>query len=184
MKTGPIYKKQIYQILSKGKFICQASTDHQIRMLYENIQENEDAYCSYFAEEGLILDHGRGYYQFCYDTETDNVASAILVIKRYITIFSILIAWRDSIGPGDTFQKKELLDAANAGGDEDFLRELTSYAKRDSNRDVINDLIATLRADGIIEKFVENDTEKFYVTSAYNYLEDLYNNTNIYNEES
>lgn len=182
MKTGAIYKKQVYQILSRGKFISQASTDHQIRTYYENIQENEEAYRSYFAEEGLILDHGRGYYQFCHDTEMDNVASAILVIKRYITIFSILIAWRDSIGPGDTFQKKELFDAASTG-DEDFLRELTSYAKRDSYRDIINDLIATLRADGIIEKFMENDTEKFYVTSAYNYLEDLYDNTKVYNEE-
>lgn len=182
MKTGAIYKKQVYQILSKGKFISQASSDHQIRTYYENIQQNEGAYRSYFAEEGLILDHGRGYYQFCYDTETDNVVSAILVIKKYITIFSILIAWQDSIGPGDTFQKKDLLAAVNIG-DEDFLRELTSYAKRDNYRDIINDLIVTLRNDGIIEKFIENDTEKFYVTSAYNYLEDLYNNTKVYNEE-
>ncbi len=182
MKTGAIYKKQVYQILSKGKFISQASSDHQIRTYYENIQQNEGAYRSYFAEEGLILDHGRGYYQFCYDTETDNVVSAILVIKKYITIFSILIAWQDSIGPGDTFQKKDLLDAVNIG-DEDFLRELTSYAKRDNYRDIINDLIVTLRNDGIIEKFIENDTEKFYGTSAYNYLEDLYNNTKAYNEE-
>lgn len=183
MKTGAIYKKEIYQILSKGKFISQTSIERRIRTYFENLQENEEVYKKYFEEEGLILDCGRGYYQFCYDVENENTSSATQIIKKYITIFSILIAWRDDIGPGSSFQRKELLDAYNAGN-EDFKSELSSFATRNSYIDVIKELITTLRLDGFIEKYMENGEEKFYVTSAYNYLEDLYNNCVVYNEES
>lgn len=181
MKTGAIYKKQAYQMLSRGKFISQLSREHQTRNIYENIHENEDTYRNYFAEIGLLLDYGKGYYQFCYDTDNDNVTPALSMIKKYIAIYTILVAWNDEIGPGTTFQKKEFIDAVS--GDEDLQRELASYAKRETFRDIVNELIVTLRADGIIEKYMENDMEKYYVTSAFNYLVDLFENTKVYNEE-
>lgn len=180
MKTGAIYKKQVYQILSKGKFISQLSRDSQTRILYENIQENENEYRSYFEDEGLVLDHGRGYYQFCFDEVAENVSSALAIVKKYISIFTILIAWRGDIGPGDEFSKKDFIEAAT---DEDLKKELMGFMRRESYRDVINEIIYILRTDGIIEKFQKDDIEKYYVTSAYNYLEDLYNNIKIYNEE-
>ncbi len=175
-------KKQVYQLLSKGKFITEHSRDYQVKSLYENIKENEEEYRRYFAEEGLILDHGRGYYQFCFEEPSSNPSAALSLVKKYISIYNILIAFRDDIGVGTDFTRKDFYDAVPK--DEDLQRELQGYTRRENYRDVINDIIAKLREDGIIERFQDDDGERFFVTSAYNYLEDLYDETKVYNEES
>ena len=62
MKQNSLFKKEIWDRLSKGKFISANSQEYQQRQLYNSLVENEAEYKSFFAEIGYTLDHGRDYY--------------------------------------------------------------------------------------------------------------------------
>lgn len=182
MENQKLYIREVWDILSRGRFISENSKDKFQRMLYLSLQENEQAYRSYFDKTGHILDHGRDYYQFCREGVCENTTGIQATIKKYLSLFDILIAWKGDIEPGcEDFTKKDFLEAVE--GDPDLEKKVRDYAKRDSSRDVVTEILNTLRAEGFIERSNQRDQEYYYVTSAFNYLRDFYDGCIIYNEE-
>lgn len=182
MENQKLYICEVWDILSKGKFISQNSKDKFQSILYQSLVDNETTYKEYYEKIGYILDHGRDYYQFCRKGVCDNQAGIQSTMKRYLSLFDILIAWRGDIEPGiDDFSKKDFLEAVE--GDPDLEKKVRDFAKRDNSREVVSEILNILRTEGFIERSNQKDQEYYYVTSAFNYLRDFYDGCIIYNED-
>ncbi|MBE6257359.1 MAG: DUF4194 domain-containing protein [Prevotella sp.] len=180
MKQNQLLKKEIWDRLSKGKFICANSQEYMQRQLYNSLLENEDEYRSFFAEIGYTLDHGRDYYQFCRDVSADNIDNSLNGIKKYLVLCNILKAWREDFFVGLDFRKTSFLEAI--AEDPDLLMKVREFSKKENYKEIVNDILSTLRQDGFIERVSDDEAETYFVTSAFNYIEDIFNNTIIYNE--
>ena len=53
--------QRIYELLSKGVFLSNDSTDLEMKHLYDDVEENYSDYEVYFVELGLRLEAGDGY---------------------------------------------------------------------------------------------------------------------------
>ena len=111
MKQNTLLKKEIWEKLSKGKFISANSQEYQQRQLYKNLEENEDEYRSFFSEIGYTLDHGRDYYQFCREVTVENTDISLNGLKKYLVLCNILKAWREDFFVGLDFRKTAFLEA-------------------------------------------------------------------------
>jgi len=180
MKQNTLLKKEIWEKLSKGKFISANSQEYQQRQLYKNLEENEDEYRSFFSEIGYTLDHGRDYYQFCREVTVENTDISLNGLKKYLVLCNILKAWREDFFVGLDFRKTAFLEAI--AEDPDLLSKVREFSKKENYKEIVNDILSTLRQDGFIERIPDDETEKYFVTSAFNYIEDIFNNTIIYNE--
>ena len=62
---------EIFDILSKGQFICSNAIDSQRRHLYQHIEENFDELEPKFREIGYQLENGNNYYYFSRTNESN-----------------------------------------------------------------------------------------------------------------
>ena len=60
----PKHTSDIFEILSKGQFICSNSTRDSTRKLYNIIDEHFDDLYDYFKAINLVLEKGDEYYMF------------------------------------------------------------------------------------------------------------------------
>ena len=63
---APKHTATIFEILSKGQFICSNSSDELIRKLYNTIDEeqNFEFLYEYFLNINFILERGNEYFYF------------------------------------------------------------------------------------------------------------------------
>lgn len=174
-------KKEIWEKLSKGKFICTDSVDLHQRELYKTIYDNEDELRTFFGEIGYNLTHGREYYIFSREVSSENLDASSATVKKYVVIYDILKAFNPEFCQGTTFTKSNFLESAATYPD--LKAKIQDFSRRDNYKDIVTNIIGILKTDGIIEKDNNSDIESYIVTSAYNYLEDLFKTTIIYNEE-
>lgn len=61
---APKYTADIFDLPSKGKFICSNSNDEHIRKLYASIdtEQNHDFLYDYFLNINFMLEKGDAYY--------------------------------------------------------------------------------------------------------------------------
>jgi hypothetical protein len=174
-------KKEIWEKLSKGKFICTDSVDLHQRELYKTIHDNEEELRAFFGEIGYNLIHGREYYIFSREVSSENLEASRSTVKKYIVICDMLKSFNSEFCQGLSFTKANLLEAAATYPD--LKAKIQEFSRRDNYKDIVTNIIGILKTDGIIEKDNNSDIESYIVTSAYNYLEDLFNATIIYNEQ-
>ena len=58
------YSKEIFDILSRGGFICSNSVRQGIKRMYEAIEDDYQTYREYYEGIGFTLESGNGYYYF------------------------------------------------------------------------------------------------------------------------
>ena len=58
------YTKEIFDILSRGGFICSNSVRRQTKTIYDAIEDNYEEYREYYSGIGFNLESGNGYYYF------------------------------------------------------------------------------------------------------------------------
>ena len=180
MKQNSLFKKEVWDRLSKGKFISANSQEYQQRQLYNSLVENEAEYKSFFEEIGYTLDHGRDYYQFCREVTAENTDNSLNGLKKYLVLCNILKAWREDFFVGLDFRKTAFLEAI--AEDPDLLLKVREFSKKENYKEIVSDILALLKQDGFIERKPDDEAETYFVTSAFNYIEDIFNNTIIYNE--
>lgn len=93
---------------------------------------------------------------------------------------NILKAWREDFFVGLDFRKTAFLEAI--AEDPDLLLKVREFSKKENYKEIVSDILALLRQDGFIERKPDDEAETYFVTSAFNYIEDIFNNTIIYNE--
>lgn len=180
----PIQTGEIFDLLSKGHFICSNSTKDNIRKLF-NIIEDKENYTllyDYFIAINFILEKGDEFYYFSRIENKADLERKLEIAFRWIDITDFFKTFDNSFTSGYSFNASEILVKLNVDAVlKSKLDVLKKWSKEDVYQDSINKIIKMLCDDGYAE--IENEILKSYkVLSSYKYLEELVNNTNIPDE--
>jgi hypothetical protein len=177
----PRQTSEIFEVLSKGQFICSNSTDDRIRRLYEIIDVNEtyDNLYNYFLAINFILEKGDEFYYFSRIESKAELERKLETAFRWIDIVDLFKTFDSSFSSGYSFSASEILVKLQVDAVlKNKLDGLKKWTKEDNYVDSISRLIKMLCDDGFAE--LENEILKtFKVLSSFKYLEELINNIHI-----
>lgn len=173
--------QKIHDILSKGGFISFDSTDSEVKRLYSDIEENLSDYESYFAELGLKLDGGDGYFYFSRAKESrQTIEQKLESFSHWIDILDFLKTYDIAFSTGFQFRSTQILERINLDVElRDKARKL--FRKQNTNQEVVEKLVNELARMGYAECINEEDST-YKVTAAFRYAEELVEIITVYNE--
>lgn len=177
-----IKTKEIYDILSRGGFICQDSAKAEIRRLYDYIEENFAQYKEYYSGIGFSLEQGNGYFHFTRDESRTELSLRLARLGAWIDRLDFMKTFHGGFSTGLRFTPSAIAEAAS--GDVELKEKAQKlYPGQRNIKDAIQTLVGELEKAGFIE--LENEYEQMYkVTSSFHYLEDLVEMLTISEEEA
>ena len=175
---------EIFELLSKGQFICSNSTDIRISKLFDIIDDsdNYDSLYDYFKSINFIFEKGDEYYHFSRKEEKADLERKLDIACKWIDIVDFFKTFDNSFASGYSFSPSEIIvkisvDAVlknKANG----VRAALKIDEKTPYHEIILKIIDALVKDGFAE--MENEILKTYkVLSSFKYLEELINNINI-----
>ncbi|MEN9569316.1 MAG: hypothetical protein RL172_547 [Bacteroidota bacterium] len=168
------YTADIFDTLSKGKFICSNSVEESSSKLYTVTDENFDELYNYFFAIGFILERGDEYFYFSRNEIKATLESKIEQAYRWVDVVDFFMTFDNGFAPGFRFtpadvQQQVKVDASLKDKLE-IMKRLTgdgSYGERISNL-----IDKQLVQPGYAE--LENElTNQYKVLASYNYIKQL-----------
>jgi len=181
----PKHTGEIFELLSKGQFICSNSSDVRTRKLYEIIEDNDnfDILYEYFLAINFILEKGDEYYYFSKKEELKaDLERKLDIACRWIDIVDFFKTYDTSFSSGFSFTPSEItvrisVDAV-LKSKADGIRSTLKIDEKTPYSEIVLKVIESLVRDGYVES--ENEILKSYkVLSSFKYLEELINIINI-----
>jgi hypothetical protein len=166
-------QRQIYELLSKGQFICSNSVDESNRKLYNIIDDNFEDLYNYFSPIGFRLERGDEYFYFSRDEQRADLERKIEQIYRWIDILDFFKTFNSSLGSGYRFTASDVITQMKIDASlNDKLQGMKKVAGEGTNREKVERLIDELEKYGVVE--LENEiTEQYKVLSSFKYLEQI-----------
>ena len=177
---------EIFEILSKGRFICSNSTDSSITKLYDVIDDanNYETLYDYFSAIGFMLEKGDEFYYFSRKNEAKvDLERKLETACKWIDIMDFFKTFDNSFGSGYSFTPQDIIVKIKVDAvlknKTDGLRKLLKLDDKIPYNDVVTKIITeNLCKEGFAE--MENEILKSYkVLSSFKYLEELVTNINI-----
>lgn len=173
---APKHTATIFEILSKGQFICSNSSDELIRKLYNTIDEEEnfEFLYQYFLQINFILERGNEYFYF---SRTENKADLERKIEqafKWIDILDFLKTYDNSFSAGYRFSPSDILVKTKVDAElKTKLESLKKYSGgKEKHSDIIEKILEILEKDKFIE--MENTiTHQYKALTSFHYLEQL-----------
>lgn len=176
--------QRIYERLSRGEFLSVDSADTSSRHLYEDLEENQDDYASYFEEIGLRLEQGNGYFYFSRNGESKQaIEQKLESFGKWLDYLDFLKTYNQSVTAGYQFRKSHLIEQISL--DIELKSKAAHLFKKysaGSNVEIVNKLLQEMQSMGFAECISEQD-ETYKVISAFRYAEELVNMIQIANED-
>lgn len=174
--------QRIYELLSKGVFLSNDSTDLEMKQLYGDVEENFSDYEAYFLELGLRLEAGDGYFYFSRTQEGKlSIEQKLQSFAIWVDILDFLKTYDIAFSTGFQFRSTHILERISLDVElRDKARKL--FRKQNTNQEIVDKLIVELTGMGFAENINEEDGT-YKVTAAFRYAEELVNLITIYNEE-
>ena len=173
---APKHTATIFEILSKGQFICSNSSDELIRKLYNTIDEeqNFEFLYEYFLNINFILERGNEYFYFSRMENKIDLERKIEQAFKWIDILDFLKTYDNSFGAGYRFSPSDILVKTKV--DAELKTKLESLKKyrpgKEKHLEIIEKILETLEKDKFIE--MENTiTHQYKVLTSFHYLEQL-----------
>lgn len=165
------YIQQVFDRLSRGGFISSDSVDEGTRIIFIDLEDHLEEYSGYFSHIGFILEEGNGYFYFSRKESKTALADKLKRFGHWIDVLDFLKAWEPSLGPGFTFIYADLMVKMDSDIE---LREKAKslYENKVRNDEICERLMDELSRQGFIE-MLDEVTQRYQVTSAYRYLEDM-----------
>jgi len=173
---------EIFEILSRGQFICSNSPEESIRKLYSVIDEeqNFEYLYDYFLRIDFILERGAEYYYFSRAESKADLERKIEQAFKWIDILDFLKTFDNSFGSGYRFTPSDILVSLKL--DAELKSKLEGLKKHAGGKEKFNEIIDKILSDLEKDKFIglENKISNQYkVLSAFSYLEQLVMAINI-----
>lgn len=173
----------IFEYLQKGLFISSNSTNEEIRMLYNDIDENfESLYC-YFSKINYILERGYEYFYFSRIEPKATLEQKIMRAYYWIDVLDFFKTYDETFDPGYRFQPEQILVESNINVV--LQNKLDSIRKHFSDKDIRKEVLENMVRQLTKESFLELENEKnntYKVMSSWHYLEKLIESINIFDE--
>ncbi|MGI6224403.1 MAG: condensin complex protein MksE [Prevotella sp.] len=175
------YTKEIFQRLSKGQFISSNSIDPDVRSLYNDLEEHQQAYADYFSQIDFELSVGEGYYYFSRREPKVNVENKLQAMFSWIDILDALKTFDTSFTAGTQFSLVQI--ETRCASDPDLKAKISSLYKEEATlRGKIEKLAEFMVNKGFAEQVSEADGI-YQATTAFHYIEQIILTINI-NEEA
>ena len=177
---------EIFDILSKGQFVCSNAIDSQRRHLYQYIEDNFEELELKFREIGFQLEDGNNYYYFSRPNESNqNVEGKIEKALRWLDILAFFTTFRKDLCRGARFQPYDILKQVEINLSlKDQLADLQKRTNPGKNyQEMLNDLIKEIQKEGFID--LENEMEQTWkILDSWDYMEKLVMAVNIQDDET
>lgn len=177
-----IKTKEIFDILSRGGFICQDSVKPENSRLHDLMEEHFGEYKAYYEGIGLCLEQGNGYFYFTREDSRTELTRRLTALGVWIDRLDFIKTFHSGFSTGVRFSPSAITEAASADVElKEKARKL--YEGQRSVRDAVQALVEDMLKAGFIE--LENEFEQVYkVTSAFHFLEGLVEMLTISEEEA
>jgi hypothetical protein len=178
--TIPRHTSDIFEMLSKGQFICSNSSKESTRKLYNIIDENFDDLHDYFKHINLVLERGDEYFMFTREENKTDLERKLEAAFRWIDILDFFKTVDQSFSTGYRFSPSDILVRLTVDVNlKNKLEGLKKYAGgKEKHADILDKILDLLRRDNFIE--LENEITNSYKTlSSFTYLERLILSINI-----
>ena len=164
---------EIFEILSKGQFICSNSSDERIRKLFGVVEENFAELGRYFSEINFTLERGDEYFYFSRPESRVDLERKIESAYKWIDILDFFKAHDSAFAPGYRFTPADILVKLNVDAMlKGKLAGLKRYSREEKYPEAIQKLFDLLCREGFAE--LENGvTHSYKVLTSFSYLEDL-----------
>lgn len=172
---------EIFDILSKGQFICSNAIDSQRRHLYEYVEENFEDLEPKFREIGYQLEDGNNYYYFSRPNESNqNVENKIEKALRWLDILAFFTTYRKDLCRGARFKLFDILKQIDINLS--LKEQLADLQKRSTSgknyQEMLNDLIKEMQKEGFVD--LENEMEQTWkILDSWDYMEKMVMAVNI-----
>lgn len=180
----PKQTADIFDILSKGQFICSNSTNDSIRKLYSIIEEeqNFEILYDYFLNINFTLEKGDEYFYFSRNESKVDLERKIEAAFRWIDIIDFLKTYDNSFSSGYRFTPSDILVRIKIDAElETKLEALKKHTGKDKYPEIIDKILEMLAKDCLIE--LENEISHTYkVLASFKYLEQIILSINIPDE--
>ena len=169
----PSWTAEVFDLLSKGQFLCSDSIDRDNRKLYSLVDDSFEDMHQYFSAIGFVLERGEEYFYFSRKESRVDLERKIEQAYRWIDIVDFCKAFNSAFGAGLHFSSSEIevqlrMDV-NLKDKLEGLRRITgdgSYSER--IKKIINELVGAGYAE------LENDITMHYkVVAGFKYIEQL-----------
>lgn len=176
---------EIFELLSKGQFICSNSSDIRISKLCEVLdeQENFELLYGYFYSINFVLEKGDEYYYFSRKDESKaDLERKLEAACKWIDIVDFFKTFDNAFASGYSFSPAkiavEISVQAVLKNKADGLKGILKMDDKTPYHEVVNRIVDSLCKDGFAE--MENEILKSYrVLTSFKYLEELITNINI-----
>lgn len=187
----PRQTADIFERLSKGKFISEDSNDETLKNLYDVIDDevNYGLLYEYFLCIGFYLEKGSGYYYFSQKEKNSDIEKKIERAYKWIDVLDFLKTYGKSVDApftqGTIFSPHQIVEECKVNHVlAEKLEDLQRYTK--SKGDKVFDRIQKIIDDLTKETFVEvhnKHTQEYKVVAAFSYLEKLVTSIHITEDE-
>ena len=177
----PVQTADIFKILSKGQFICSNSSDKDISILY-NIIEDEQSFellYNYFININFVLEKGDEYFYFSRPETKVDLEKKIEKAFEWIDILDFFKTYDNAFSAGYRFSPSEILVRIRTDAElETKLDGLKKHTDKTKHQDILDRVLKKLSDDTYIE--LENEiTNQYKVLASFKYLEQLILTINI-----
>ena len=172
MKTHP-RTLEIFELLSKGFFICSISVDEEHRKLFNIIDESFDELYDYFRPIGYELERGDEYFYFSRKETRADIERKVEQAYRWIDILDFFKAFNSGFGVGFRFSPADVLVQVKIDASlKDKLEQLKKPVGEGNHQERVQRLIDDLVRYGFVG--LESElTHQYKVLSSYHYIEQL-----------
>ncbi|HEY9259237.1 condensin complex protein MksE [Chitinophaga sp.] len=174
MSTTIKHTAEIFDILSKGKFICSNSVEDSYRKLYNAMDEHFDELYNYFIAIGFVLEKGDEFFYFSRVENRASIESKIEQAYRWVDVVDFFMAFNNGFAPGFRFTPSDVLVQVKIDASlKDKLEIMKRLTGEGSMPDRVNSLIEKqLVAQGYAE--LENEiSQQYKVLASFNYIKQL-----------
>lgn len=186
MQNNILRTAEIFDILSKGQFVCSNAIDSQRRHLYRYIEENFEELEPKFREIGYQLEDGNNYYYFSRPNESNqNVESKIEKALRWLDVMAFFTTFRKDLCRGARFQPYDILKQVEINLSlKEQLADLQKRTNPGKNyQEMLNDLIKEIQKEGFID--LENEMDQTWkILDSWDYMEKLVMAVNIQDDKT
>lgn len=182
---APKQTAAIFDILSRGQFICSNSNDEAIRKLHSVIEEeqNFEFLYDYFISINFVLEKGDEYYYFTRTESKIDLERKIEQAFKWIDILDFFKTFDNSFGSGYRFTPSDILVKLNL--DAALKSKIEGLKRHAGGKEKPAEVIEKIVADLIKDKFIEIEDpnfNKYKVLSSFKYLEQIVMCINISDE--
>lgn len=175
---------EVFEVLSRGGFICSNAVTPGTRDLYRYVEEREEQLSSAFAEVGYRLETGNNYYYFSRPSDDQQSRERkIAKALKWLDILAFFTTYRKDLCRGARITPHEIVAQLEINSSlKDQLAGLQRGGADKNHAEQIGVLFKQLKSEGFIE--LENGTTQTWkLLDAWDYMEQLVMAVNISDEE-